>query len=165
VGDHEDVSRQPEPDRSGLTRRDFIYGTTVAAAGTVVLTGSRGTRPGSQDDHGDVDSVRRSSDAALEGLYVRYYTASFTATDGNFYLMDVTDGDVTMQLPPVDTMPASAILGFKRVGSANSVIIKAASGEHINGRDQISTDQAGWARIILPFAPAGAAAGTGWMSY
>jgi len=152
VGDHEDASRQPEPGDSGLTRRGFIYGSTVAAAGTVVLAGSHGTRPGGRDGHSDADSA--SSGATLEGLYVRYYTSSLTATDGNFYLMDVTDGNVTMQLPPVDTMPANAILGFKRVGSTNSVIIKAASGENINGRDQISTDQAGWARIIIPLGAA-----------
>jgi hypothetical protein len=132
-----------------------------------VLAGSRETQAAAQAVHGDAGSVTSSTDAPLEGLYVRYYTGSFTATDGNFYLMDITDGNVTMQLPSVDTMAANAVLGFKRVGTGptNSVIIKAASGEYINGRDQISTEQAGWARIIVPFAPAGAAAGKGWMSY
>jgi len=163
VAGHDEASRQTEPGGSGLTRRGFIYGTS-AVVGTAVFAGPRGTQPGGRDGHGDARSVGRTS-TTLEGLYVRYYTASFTATDGNFYLMDVTGGDVTMQLPPVGTMPANAILGFKRVGSTHSVIIKAASGENINGRDQISADQAGWGRIIVPFAPAGAAAGKGWMSY
>lgn len=164
MADHDDAGGRLEPGGSELTRRGFIYGTTVAAAGTAVLAGSQRTQRGSRDGHSDALSVATGS-ATLEGLYVRYYTASFTAVSGNFYLMDVTGGDVTMQLPPVGTMPADGILGFKRVGSTHSVIIKAASGEHINGRDQISTGQAGWARIIVPFAPAGAAAGKGWMSY
>jgi|SRR5579875_1677279 len=144
------------PPAAAPTRRAVLLGGMTAGAAGVFA--ARGGRAGAAE-------TRPASTAALEGLYVRYYTGSFTAKDGNFYLMDVTGGDVTMQLPSVDTMPANAILGFKRVGSAHSVIIRAVPGEHINGRDQISTDQAGWARIILPFAPAGVAAGKGWMSY
>lgn len=107
-----------------------------------------------------------------DGLTVVYCTASvdggyYVARPGCFYLCDCSAGDLIFKVVSVDSVAPGASFAAKIVGGAGTHTpqFQPRSGEFINGLSAgVSLPQAGQGRIFTAGAPAGAAAGKGWMS-
>lgn len=107
-----------------------------------------------------------------DGYTVVYCTAGINggywlAKPGCFYLADCSAGNINFKLPSVlGLVPGGDIFAAKIVGGAGtfSAIFHPYDSELIDGIATVSLVQAGQGRIFTPGAPAGAAAGTGWMS-
>lgn len=89
------------------------------------------------------------------------------ARPGCFYICDASGGNLNFKLPSVDGYMPGDLFAAKITGGTGAgfaAIFHPWSGEEINGLGTLSLAQAGQGRIFTAGAPAGAAAGKGWMS-
>jgi hypothetical protein len=92
---------------------------------------------------------------------------TFPAVPGVLHLASAAGGNITMQLPAAASVQPGSALVVKRVDSSgNTVTVAPVTGEKVNGLTAgVVLSQQGQGRWFMPGAPAGAAAGTGWMSF
>jgi hypothetical protein len=109
---------------------------------------------------------------AVSGLIQQFIqwsagVTTFPAVPGVLHLASASGGNITMQLPPAVSVNPGGALIVKRVDSSgNTVTVAPVSGERVNGLTAgVVLSQQGQGRWFMPNAPAGPAAGTGWMSF
>lgn len=90
---------------------------------------------------------------------------NFTAQVNFLYLVSAGGGNVQVQLPAEAAAGGQPVIVKRVDSSGHSVLVVPAPGELINGLTVLSLSQQGQGRWFWPGAPAGPAAGTGWMSY
>jgi hypothetical protein len=88
------------------------------------------------------------------------------ASPGHFYLADATGGNLNFKMPSVDGLEIGDEFAAKIVGGTGTftATFHAWGTELINGLPTQVLQQAGQGRIYRVGAPAGPAAGKGWMS-
>jgi hypothetical protein len=90
----------------------------------------------------------------------------YVAKPGCFYLCDCSAGDLHFKMPSADMVPPGSMFAGKIIGGAGThqPIFQAFGGEFVNGLPSVSLPQSGQGRVFRAGAPAGPAAGKGWMS-
>lgn len=107
-----------------------------------------------------------------DGFTVVYCTPAtdggyWVAKPGCYYLCDCSAGDLIFKVPSADWVPPGSIFAAKIVGGAGtfSPLFQPRPGEFINGLSAgVTLPQSGQGRLFTAGAPAGPAAGKGWMS-